>query len=336
VIRPFAKEDYLTKRIDVDYTPSDCPTWKRFLDTIFLGNAETIHFMHKAIGYSLSASIEEQCIFILYGIGSNGKSTFLETIRDIVGEYAAAAGASTIMEKRGDNSIPNDIARLRGARFVTVNESDECKRLSESIVKSITGGDLITARFLHHEYFEFHSTFKIFMATNHKPRIVGTDNGIWRRIKQVPFKKVISKEERDPGLKEKLLQEREGILAWMVEGFKLWRKEGLGSCKEVDDAVQEYKDDQDVIGEFIGAECVEHDSVSVFSHDLNNRLNAWLKDTAGLNYKIGKNKMAEYMEQRGYRRERASKGDGRGKIKWYGIGLKTDENPVDGYGDRPF
>lgn len=336
---PHLKENHITKRIDIAYNPkAQCPTWGTFLKSIFLENQETIHFVHKALGYSLSGSIQEQCIFILYGVGSNGKSTFLETIAKVMGDYAMSTLSATIMEKN-NTTIPNDIARLKGARFVNAIETEENKRLAESVIKSLTGGDKIVARFLNREFFEFHATFKIFLATNHKPRISGTDNGIWRRIKYIPFKKVIVAEERDKALQEKLLAEHEGILSWMVEGFKIWQAEGLGSCSEIDKATAEYREESDILREFIADRCVIGEDCEIQATALYKELSNWCRDNGG--YRIVRGKLIEYLESKGFKKDRKTSGDDKGAFFWSGIGLKTSEDFhensfTNSSGERPF
>jgi putative DNA primase/helicase len=184
-------------------------------------------------------------MFILYGSGANGKSTFLNTLMRILGDYAIAASTETFMKKNGEQ-ISNDIARLRGTRFVTTAEAEQGKRLSEPLIKQITGNDAMTARFLYGEFFDFVPTFKIFMATNHKPMIKGTDHGIWRRIKLIPFTTTIRAEKQDKHLEEKLIREGPGILNWLIEGVKRWFAEGLVPPAEINGATEEYRNEMDV------------------------------------------------------------------------------------------
>jgi putative DNA primase/helicase len=171
------------------------------------------------IRWALTGDTSEQCMFILFGSGANGKSTFLNTIMYLLGDYAIATPTETFMWKTGDQ-ITNDIARLRGTRFVTTTEAEQGRRLSEPLIKQITGNDRMTTRFLYGEFFNFVPTFKIFMATNHKPVIKGTDHGIWRRIKLIPFTTRIEEEKQDKHLEEKLRAEASGILNWMLEGTR--------------------------------------------------------------------------------------------------------------------
>lgn len=326
-LRQHSHDDYITRRVELDYRPeAECPEWLRFLDSIFLYDRELIDFMQKAVGYALSGSMKEQCVFILYGVGMNGKSTFLKHIYRILGDYALNTPASTLMEKYTD-TIPNDVARLKGTRLVTAYESGKNKALAESQIKQLTGDDPISARFLHREYFDFFATFKIFFATNHKPTISGTDKGIWRRIMTVPFEKVVSPEERDPFLDEKLSKEYEGILAWAVRGFRKWQEEGLVQPDKVAEATNEYREESDVIGNFIEEKCVVGSDCKVSANALLKAAQEWAKE-GGLRY-VRRNEFIDYMKKRGFTKDRLSWGGNRGKIYWFGIGLKEEEHSED-------
>ena len=180
-----------------------CPTWEAFLRRILAEDEDLIRYVQKAVGYSLTGSTDEQCLFILHGSGANGKSTFLNTIGTMLGGLCPADSNRRLLVKRGD-SISNDVARLHGARFVSAVEVESGRRLAEAQVKQLTGGDLIAARFLYREFFEFRPAFKLFLGVNHTPVIQGSDHGIWRRIHLVPFTVTIAKEDQDKRLGEKL------------------------------------------------------------------------------------------------------------------------------------
>ena len=210
------------------------------------------------MGYALSGDVSEQCLFILWGTGANGKSTFLNVLHNLFGDYARSTMIETFMKKNSEQS--NDLARLKGARLVTTSEIEQGKPMSESLIKTVTGEDELTARFLYGEYFSFKPTFKIFMASNHKPKIRGADNGIWRRIKMIPFTVTIPPEQRDKKLTEKLITENIGILNWLITGYAMWRKEGLSDEPDaVRDANNEYRMDMDVVGTFVN-DCFEIDA----------------------------------------------------------------------------
>lgn len=250
-------EYYLTKITNVDYSANaDCPKWHEFLSDIFDGDKDLIRYIQKAVGYTLTGSIAEQCVFFLYGTGRNGKSTFLDVIRDVFGDYAANIQPETIMVKSNTGSaINSDIARLKGARLVTSVEPNEGVRINEGLLKQLTGDDPVTARKLYSEEFEFKPEFKLWMATNHKPIIRGTDTGIWRRIHMIPFTVQIPEEKVDKNLKHKLKAEMTGIFKWCVDGCLLWQSEGLKMPRAVLDSVKEYRREMDVISAFIEDRC---------------------------------------------------------------------------------
>jgi putative DNA primase/helicase len=249
--REHRQEDMITKIANVEYNPNaDCPMWKQFVREIMDYKTDIISFVQAAAGWALSGDISEQTMFILFGTGANGKSTFLNTIMYLLGDYATATPTETFMKKSGDQ-YTNDIARLRSTRFVTTTEAEQGRRLAETLIKKITGNDQMTARFLYGEFFNFTPTFKIFMATNHKPVIKGTDYGIWRRIKLIPFTTRIPEEKQDKHLELKLREEASGILNWLLEGTARWKREGLKAPKAVLLATDEYREEMDVIGNFL-------------------------------------------------------------------------------------
>lgn len=230
--------------------------WMQFLDEITDGDKDLQHYLQKAVGYSLTASTREQCLFICYGNGCNGKSTFMDVITTLMGTYALNMQSESIMVRKHTSAVNTDIARLNGSRFVTVAEPQEGMKLNESLVKQLTGGDKITARFLFGEEFEFKPQFKMWISTNHKPIISGTDNGIWRRIVLVPFTVKIPKEKIDRNLAYKLRKEMPLIMKWAVDGCIMWQKEGLEKPQCIQQASDEYREEMDVLSKFV-ADCVE-------------------------------------------------------------------------------
>ena len=257
-------EYYFTKITSVEPgDPNGCPRWLSFLDDIFSGDKDLIRYVQKAVGYTLTGSTAEQCAFFLYGTGKNGKSTFLDVLRDVFGDYAANIQPETIMVRNNSGSaINSDIARLKGARLVTSVEPNEGVRINEGLLKQLTGDDTVTARKLYSEEFEFKPEFKLWMATNHKPVIRGTDTGIWRRIHMIPFTVAIPDEKVDKNLAYKLRAEMTAIFGWCLDGCLLWQREGLKMPRAVLDIVREYRREMDVISAFIGDECADGGSVS--------------------------------------------------------------------------
>lgn len=245
-------EKYITKSTAVSYDPdAKCPQWMKFLNDIFNGDFSLIVYLQKAVGYSMTGFTDEQCAFFCYGSGRNGKTTFIDIIRTILGDYSSNIQPETIMVRNTNNTASGDIARLKGARFVTSVEPNEGVRLNEGLLKQLTGDDTVTARKLFCEEFEFKPEFKLWMSTNHKPIIRGTDIGIWRRIHLIPFTVQIPPEKVDKKLKEKLLQEADGIFAWCMEGLKLYHQEGLEQPACVKQAVNEYKGEMDTVSRFL-------------------------------------------------------------------------------------
>lgn len=230
---------------------ADAPLWSKFLHEIMNGDEELVRYLQKAVGYSLTGSIKEQCMFFLYGTGSNGKSTFLDIVSELLGTYALNAQPETIMTRNNNASSTQDIARLQGARFVTTVEPSEGMRLNEGLIKQLTGGDPVTARFLYGQEFQFKPEFKLWMATNHKPIIRGTDNGIWRRIHLIPFTVSIPDDKVDRDLSYKLKRELPGIMKWAVEGCIMWQKERLKPPASVLEATKEYRGEMDIMNSFI-------------------------------------------------------------------------------------
>jgi putative DNA primase/helicase len=224
----------MTKLVPASFDPeARCDRWERFLHRIMNGNTALIDFLRRAVGYSLTGQTSERCLFFLYGMGANGKSTFLEVLRALLARYAQQADFTSFLETPRGDGPRNDIARLIGARVVTSSEVGEGKRLNESLVKTLTGTDTVTARFLHAEFFEFKPQFKLWLAANHRPVVRGTDPAIWDRVRLIPFTVSIPPMERDSGLLAELLRELPGILAWSVAGCLEWLEKGLGTPPEV-------------------------------------------------------------------------------------------------------
>ncbi|WP_245959530.1 phage/plasmid primase, P4 family [Neobacillus piezotolerans] len=319
VLKPHDRNLMMTKKSSVAYdSKAECPTWLKFLSDIFQDENgkvkhDTINFLQKAVGYSLTGSTREQVLFFLYGTGRNGKSTYMNVIKDILGDYGKQTNADTFTVKKSDR-VNNDIAALKGARMVAATESEEGARLAESLVKQLTGGEPVQARFLHQEYFEYVPQFKIFFTTNHKPVIRGNDEGIWRRIRLIPFTVTIPNEKLDKDLPEKLRNEMPGILKWMVEGCLKWQKEGLGVPQEVEEATNSYRDEMDTLGNFITDVCVLHPNVKTLAAELYRQYGYWCQDNG--EFEITKQKFNRKLEERGFKKGR----DGRG-IYLTGIGI---------------
>lgn len=254
-LQPARREDMLTLHSSVVFDAmAQCPRFMAFIDQVTGGDKHLANYLQRVVGYALTGLTIEQCLFFLYGKGANGKSTFLNVVKAVVGsELAKQTPPETLMAKR--TSGTNDIARLQNVRVVIANEVEDGSMLAESLVKQLTGGEAMSARFHYAEFFEFVPKFKLFIAGNHKPTIRGRDNGIWRRIRLVPFVVTIAAEQRDPLLQEKLLAELPGILNWAIKGCLDWQKVGLQEPQVVTEAVSSYREEMDIISQWLNDCC---------------------------------------------------------------------------------
>lgn len=323
VLSDHDREKMFTQQTNTDYSENtDCPNWKRFLKQIFQGDEELIHYIQKTIGYAATGSTREQCMFILFGNGRNGKSVFLDTLQNVLGTYTKTMNVSSIMVKYGGASANSDIARLEGSRMVISSEANEGNRLDEGLVKQLTGGDSIVARHLYGSEFEYTPTFKIFMATNHKPLIRGTDDGIWRRLKMIPFKYQVPEDKVDKDLKFKLEAESIGILKWIVDGALMWQSEGLREPEVVKNESQIYRNEMDVISMFINDCCQLNPDYRERGGDLFSAYTAWAKETN--NYSnMNKNKFGIEMKKR-FKKIKTG-----GYMTYIGLRLTLDNKGID-------
>ena len=319
-MQPHNTADRLTRLVACDYNPdAACPTWDWFLDRIMDGNTDLIEYLRRAVGYSLTGSTQEHCLFMLHGTGANGKSTFTETLCDLFGEYAMHTQFSTwAASDRGEAT--HEVAALAGARLVVSNEAEGGVRFAEGLVKQATGGDRMRGCFKYQNSFEFVPSLKLWIALNHKPSVRGTDEGFWRRIRLIPFSVTIPPEERDPSLRFRLRDELEGILAWAVRGAFEWYHFGLNDPEIVREATQSYRDDEDTFGEWI-SECLtfsEHwsESGSVVYRSFKD----WC-ERQGIKPMAG-NKFAKMLKDKGF----VSKKGGSGRMQWIGVRVVTEGN----------
>lgn len=255
VLHPHRRDDLITNISPVVFKQdADCELWDRFLSTITDNDDALYNYLRRFVGYLLVGDTTEQALHFLYGLGGNGKSVFCEVLMRLLGEYAIAVSPDMIMLKR-HGGIPNDVARLRGVRAAVMNETAQGARFDEAKLKDLTGGDTLTARFLHQEYFDFAPTHRIVIRGNHKPAIAGTDEGIWRRLRLVPFTVTIPDDERDRHLLHKLQAELPGVLNWALAGCLEWQRDGLKPPAIVTDAVRDYREESDILGRFIDEHC---------------------------------------------------------------------------------
>lgn len=316
---PHTKEHFITKLSPVDYDiNAECPTWWNFLLRI-MGNKEAlVFFLQRAAGYSMTGGTNEQCMFIPYGLGANGKSTYLNILKKMFGEYSQHAETDTFMLRKNDN-VRNDLAALRGSRLVTAIETEKGKSLAEAMVKQMTGGDPITARFLFSEFFTFMPTFKIWLAANHKPIIRGTDHAIWRRIKLIPFTVSIPENEQDKDLPEKLTEELPGILKWCLTGCLSWQDIGLDIPPEVKAATAEYREEMDMLADFLNECCIVAPGLSTKAKELYSAYTSWAESN-GEKHFLSQRSFGLTLTERGIKKDRGPTG------VWYRYGVGLKEN----------
>jgi putative DNA primase/helicase len=310
------RENLCTKIVPVAYDPeAACPRWDEFLLEIMGNNRPLVAYLQRVLGYTLTGSTQERVFFLLHGEGDNGKSTFVETIRRILGDYAITTEFSTFLVQKSER-VRDDVADLVGARFVSAVEADAGKQFAEALVKRLTGGeDQVKARQLYAKLFGFKPQCKFFLAVNHKPAIRGTDNAIWNRVHLIPFRVVIPKKKQDKSLVAKLRSEWPGILAWMVHGCLTWQKEaGLHPPKEVLAATQSYRAEMDTLGAFLDECCFVDAGATVTVGDLYAVFLTW----GGGTYKWSRQNFGMRLKERGYTQVRRGKG---GIRTWVGLGL---------------
>ena len=316
-LRGHRREDLITKLAPAAYdSNAAAPTWESFLERVLPGE-ELRGFVQRAAGYSATGDTSEQCMFIHHGPGANGKSTFQETVSAALGDYAMRTPTETLLVKRS-GGVPNDVARLKGARFVTASETEEGRRLAESLVKDLTGQDTISARFMWAEWFDFKPTHALHLSTNHKPEIRGTDAAIWRRIRLIPWAVTIPPAEQDRKLSEKLRTELSGVLAWIVRGCSEWLRGGLQAPEEVRQATRAYRAEMDVLAAFL-ADCCLRGEEEEFAGELWGAWKRWCEETGE---QVGTQKrFGGQLAERGFLNHRDSR---TGRKVWSGVSLRPN------------
>ncbi|NBB69097.1 MAG: hypothetical protein GVY33_02050 [Alphaproteobacteria bacterium] len=245
--------DGITKQAAVaPAATQNCPLWLNFLADTTGDDDELIAFLQRVCGYALTGSVREHALFFVYGPGGNGKSVFLNTVSHIMGDYATTSAMDTFAASRGDRH-PADLAMLKGARLVSVSETEEGQAWAESRIKQLTGGDPITARHMRQDFFTFQPQFKLLIVGNHKPILRNVDEAARRRFRLIPFEKKPTNPDRE--LEDKLRDEWPGILRWMIDGALAWRRDGLEPPEAVRRATQEYFEAQDTFGAWLEERC---------------------------------------------------------------------------------
>ena len=315
--KPHERNHLITKLAPVEFNPdAQCPRWERFLEEVFEPHPDIIEFMQRAIGYTLTGDVREECLFLLHGSGRNEKGVLLKTIEAALADYACTADFSAFIQNRNDSGPRDDIANMCGRRLVISQEAREGAAFAESLLKWLTGGDRVRARRLYENSFEFDPTFKIWLATNHRPEIRGNDPGIWSRIKLIPFD--VSFEGReDRSLKATLRAELPGILAWAVRGCLDWQHDGLQFPESITTATEEYRHESDQVGRFIDDRCVTGEFATAKGRPLYSEYKKWAAD-AGEDV-LSETAFGRRLTERGFDKKRTSGGN-----EYQGIGLRAD------------
>lgn len=319
ILREHRPGDLMTKMAPVAYDPAATyDRWDAFLDQVTDGDESMVTFLRRAAGYTLTGLTTEEKLFFCYGPTASGKSTFLDALGACLGDYSMTADFETFVAKEHSGGAKSDVARLAGSRYVRSVEVDEGKRLAEGLVKGLTGGDLITARFLYGNEFEFLPAFKLWLAANDAPRVRHSDEALWRRILRVPFDHSVPEGKRDPTLKRDLRSTTVGgpaVLAWAVRGCLEWQQEKLGVPARVVEETAAYRDEQDPLKEFLEDRCIERDGVWCTKDLLYSAYEQWAGKRP-----MSRRKLAELLTHRGFQEDRKRVG-GEVKRLWIGLGV---------------
>lgn len=320
-LHPHSPSDLITKLAAVAYDPTAvCPTWERFLSQAMGGNDALLSFVRRMTGYALTGVIREHVLGFLFGSGANGKSTYINTMHSMLGDYATRAPRGLLFTQFGSKH-ETELTTLFGARMVSCSEVDEAATFDEALVKDLTGGDPITARRMREDHWTFTPSHKLFLAGNHKPRVKGADEGIWRRIRLIPWTVTIAPEHRDTSLPDKLRAEMPGILAWAVRGCLEWQERGLGEPVEVTQATAAYRDESDPMREFFDLHCVFESDAKTPRRHIRERYVEYCKDVGS--EPLGAKRFAEGLRRHGVL-DGVVKYGGKVMDGWRGVRLATD------------
>jgi putative DNA primase/helicase len=296
-----------------------CPRFDRFLEEITNSDADQAAFLHRALGYSLTGLSEAQCMFICYGDGANGKSTLLDLFNELLGDYAKSTPVQTFVARKADGGASDDLARLRGARYVVTAESEANQPLAEALIKRVTGGDIVTARHLYGNHFDFKPQFKVWLSTNNRLRVSGADKGIWRRLKEIPF--LASFPNGDPKLPDILRGEAEGVLAWAVRGYLAFQKEGLSPPQSVLQSTESYRQEMDLVGQFTAERMIRGRGERLSKDDAYQAYLRWAEENG--TERLSKQEFGKRLERMGIRGRKS----GSSRF-WDDISLIVSDEPM--------
>jgi putative DNA primase/helicase len=321
-LRTHSQDDLITQIAHIEWNEHDrAPTWEAFVYGAMGGKLELVLYLQRLVGYSLTALTTEHLLAFFYGGGSNGKSTFVQAIREMLGEYACAAPRELLFERKGSGEHATELARLYGKRMVACSEIGEHTILDEAKVKDLTGGDAISARRMREDYWDFRPTHTLFISGNHKPTVRGNDHGIWRRIRLVPWTVQVEKEAIDKDLPEKLRRELPGILRWCVQGCLEWQRIGLHEPDDVIEATKEYRSESDALGQFLVQYTVIETDARISRKALREKYESWCEE---IGYQpLGAKKFAQRLKEEKGVKDAGVRESGKVMNGWAGIRLKT-------------
>ncbi|MDQ5911060.1 MAG: putative primase/helicase [Pseudomonadota bacterium] len=324
-LRAHERRDLLTHDVEIPFDlATAAPTWLQFLNSTFSGDADLIGFVQRAVGYSLTGDVREQVLLICHGVGSNGKSVFLNILQKLLGALAFQAAPDLLMADK-QRRHPTEQADLFGKRLVVCQETGEGRRFNETLVKQLTGGDTITARRMHEDFWQFKPTHKLWLSTNHKPEIRGTDHAIWRRIRLIPFNVTFTDDgpaRKDPDMEAKLTAELPGILAWAIAGCLDWQRYGLRPPAAVAEATAGYQAEMDVLAAWLGECCIVGKRYEAKAADLYASYCRWCEQSG--ERPETQRKWGMRLTERGFLREQRRVG-----IVYLGIGVVDHREPCE-------
>jgi putative DNA primase/helicase len=322
VQREHRQADLITKVAACDYdVDAAAPTFRRFLCETFDGNRELLDYVQTLAGYTLSGHRGEHLLAIFWGSGANGKSTLLGTLQALLGDYAGTAAPDLLIARNGSEH-PTQLADLQGRRLVVVSETGEAGRLAEERAKMMTGGDTIKARRMRQDFFEFKPTHQLVLQTNHRPRVNGNDEGIWRRLRLIPFTITVPPDKRDATLPDQIQAELPGVMRWAVEGWLSYQQHGFKTPAAVTVATAGYRDASDVFGAFVADCCVQGEGREVTAADIYSAYSKWAAAAGemGLSARV----FGQRLEDRGFRRGLTGGAKDR-KRTWFGLELRDGQ-----------